>query len=593
MKKLIFLIIFLFYSNVYAADSFDSFSSSKFESGNVSQQTGGNYIYAENGKLTFNLDPSIFESRIWKYDLKSDSVISVFEANLPLKTKNSSEFYGYEISNSGQIQLVAYYKTAPAPYLMKPVYKKGMEGRKVQVWLPAASWVVRIVGAIATEVVPPIITRCLTNAKCVAIAATISGHVCAINFLWGPQGLLRKVGFPKGICEQAEEEGWVNDGNGNYTKNKKYKYHAEISGSSLPNGKPFDEKIGAYSVDELKKKLIHRCNQEIGKHHLLDEQYITEGAFSEQHLEGDVIKVKTQFRDDDGNFYFTCSRIAKDNQINEEFNAGGFNAVFKNEELEVQEKLTMVDLKNITLKDFKKNPTPYVNDNGQVGKELREKVKSSAAIQKKDGTSGTLNLTSEPYKKDDGTVSQDNVTITTGISGGVNGVQSNSYIPTGNNSVNVRTIDRPDLHKSAKPAENNSPNGLGLSNGGNNLNGGSSGGNNLNGGSSGGNNHANDSLGECEKNKSSLGCIQVGSIDNTVFNDIDIPHKTDNKTWLPDNFLPANGFCPVPKIFHVLGKEYQIGYEPICKVASDIRFSVLIAFSVMSALVVFGGFKKG
>ena len=35
---------------------------------NIIQLTGGNYIFAEEGKLVFNIDPEVFLNRNWRYD---------------------------------------------------------------------------------------------------------------------------------------------------------------------------------------------------------------------------------------------------------------------------------------------------------------------------------------------------------------------------------------------------------------------------------------------------------------------------------------------------------------------------------------------
>lgn len=89
-----------------------------------------------------------------------------------------------------------------------------------------------------------------------------------------------------------------------------------------------------------------------------------------------------------------------------------------------------------------------------------------------------------------------------------------------------------------------------------------------------------------------LACQEMGKPSDGMFDDINIPQVTDDKTWSSDDFLPSNGVCPPPKTFHVFGKRYEASYEPLCVFAEKIRFAVLLAFIIMSAFVVFGSLRK-
>lgn len=89
-----------------------------------------------------------------------------------------------------------------------------------------------------------------------------------------------------------------------------------------------------------------------------------------------------------------------------------------------------------------------------------------------------------------------------------------------------------------------------------------------------------------------LACQEMGKPSDGMFDDINIPQVTDDKTWSSDDFLPSNGVCPQPKTFHVFGKRYEASYEPLCVFAEKIRFAVLLAFIIMSAFVVFGSLRK-
>lgn len=88
-----------------------------------------------------------------------------------------------------------------------------------------------------------------------------------------------------------------------------------------------------------------------------------------------------------------------------------------------------------------------------------------------------------------------------------------------------------------------------------------------------------------------LACQEMGEPSDGIFSDIKIPKVIDDKTWSSDNFLPSNGVCTQPKIFHVFGRQYQVSYEPLCVFAEKIRFAVLLAFIIMSAFIVFGSLR--
>lgn len=97
----------------------------------------------------------------------------------------------------------------------------------------------------------------------------------------------------------------------------------------------------------------------------------------------------------------------------------------------------------------------------------------------------------------------------------------------------------------------------------------------------------------CKEHPDILACQGMGDVKGNEFDDIKIPRHVNQETWKPDSFLPDNGVCPAPKTFHVLGKQFSVGYEPLCVLMEKVRFIVLIAFILMSAYVAFGGLRKG
>lgn len=101
-----------------------------------------------------------------------------------------------------------------------------------------------------------------------------------------------------------------------------------------------------------------------------------------------------------------------------------------------------------------------------------------------------------------------------------------------------------------------------------------------------------DTSGLCEKHPEILACQKMGEVKGKEFDDIKIPHVTDERTWQPDDFLPSDGVCPQPKTFHVMGKAFSVSYEPLCEIMRQARFIILIAFILMSAYVTFGGLRK-
>lgn len=89
-----------------------------------------------------------------------------------------------------------------------------------------------------------------------------------------------------------------------------------------------------------------------------------------------------------------------------------------------------------------------------------------------------------------------------------------------------------------------------------------------------------------------LACQQMGEPDESIFEDIQIPQVVDDTTWQPDNFLPLDGVCPQPKSFHVVGRQFVIDYSPLCSFFENVRFMILLAFTVAAAYISFGGLRS-
>ena len=89
-----------------------------------------------------------------------------------------------------------------------------------------------------------------------------------------------------------------------------------------------------------------------------------------------------------------------------------------------------------------------------------------------------------------------------------------------------------------------------------------------------------------------LACQKMGEPDESIFDDIAIPQEVNDTTWQPDNFLPLNGVCPQPKIFHVVGREFRVDYSPLCSFMENVRMMILLAFTVAAAYISFGGLRS-
>lgn len=91
----------------------------------------------------------------------------------------------------------------------------------------------------------------------------------------------------------------------------------------------------------------------------------------------------------------------------------------------------------------------------------------------------------------------------------------------------------------------------------------------------------------CLKNPKSVVCN--GEPKQGDFDDIVIPTKEVNDSWVKDMFLPDNGTCPAPLKANFLGKTISISYEPLCRLLNQVRFAILLLFAYISARLGLGG----
>ena len=101
---------------------------------------GGNYVYAEQGNLYFNLDTYAFDNRKWSYD--GEKFTSNITINMDLKTKYSNEWYEQVLANKKSDGLMyANYIRQPFNYHNRGLYQR-------TILIPLAQGAVTVGGAI-------------------------------------------------------------------------------------------------------------------------------------------------------------------------------------------------------------------------------------------------------------------------------------------------------------------------------------------------------------------------------------------------------------------------------------------------------------
>lgn len=505
---------------------------------NIMQLTGGNYIYAENGKLIFNLEPSIFKNRNWQHDPKTDTVITSFiTRQLDFKTKHSSDFYAYEtVFNTDPNHYASAYHTG---YLVKPIFNPNdPRFHHQKVLLPVVIHGVRVGASLAYRwVVPKAIQWCFSNVNCSSLV--VGGFIssCSLKYVFNLYLL------PSGICEQAEKAGFSKNANDEYTKTSRY--------------------VVNYGSDHREKRYFETEEQAI--------------AFAMKVSLEAVEKNKMKCLEQ-GVQRHQNSKISGAGCLR---NSGGGSNIALISELEkpIEQTLQMVDLENFAVEDFKQHPNDYMNDKGELGTYLRGAIRTEKADLSL-SSGGTVSFISSPYRDNQGQTKQDIVSIGAAQpskNGKLSGDSNNptAGISSSYNPTSVKSIDRPDLEGDSKPAENNHPNGDRTTTGS------TSGQENAEKGKQ--HNH-------CENNPNSLGCTQLGDLKDTDKNPFgDSIGKLENGTsYSPDNFLPIHGTCPAPKIIVLHGKAYEMSYESFCRYSSMIRGIVISCAFVVAGFILFG-----
>lgn len=537
---------------------------------NIIQLTGGNYIYAEEGKLVFNIDPDVFLNRNWRYDASKGGATTLFYQKMDFKTRHSNDFHAYDMAAARQYYEDYYHAKSNGQNgygFYKLVYtKEHLNKRHIRrvVWPAVWAGAVRIGAIVLENVVPRVVTKCLSNVTCRAGALSLAGHLC----------LMGAVGLPVGICEQAEKDGYQKDKDGKYKK--KFKYFYTFGGGSIyPNGPQTDkERIPVSSIEEGISKAQALCSAMNGQASIDGKLEFVKTGEVVPKVE-DVVMYWGGTHSCDGYWIDKATRKRLPGHDDR------FSIRIGVLEVEQVKELEIVDISEYAKKDFKNNPNDYINDRGELGKQIRKEIQP---IQGDINTGGTLSIVGEPYRDSNGATKQDVITVNAPSDWSNSSPGGNASNPTGgisitNNNSNVHVMNRPDKEADSKPAANNDPNN-GKSVGQN----GQGGGNTAGGGQSG-------QKGEnCPEGSDSLACAKLGDIDA---NDkgFELPHSENGTTWQPDYFLQTTAVCPQPRQFQVVGQTYEFKYDQVCGFAEKIKYIIIVLATISAGFIVFGGKK--
>lgn len=526
---------------------------------NVVQFTGGNYVFAENGRLTFNLEPDLFKNRNWKYNPATGGIETSFTTRaLDFKTRYSSTFHAYENFAAAPVQV---------PFVRPVLTRRQMQQYGARpVFLPAlAGLVVRMAGRIIVGALPGVVTSCLKNLNCASKAfgaAVGAAQLCWIN---------TELGLVKsnlGICEKAEEEGWEKDANGNYVR-KGGAY--VLNDVSAEGWKPQD--MSTMPPQTLSKNLTEEQIKAKMQDFCEAYQQNPNGAKKFRELtsigvgkDGSSVVVSCVYNGVSGNDYA--------------------RAYYKFDGAS-QEQMQIVDLKDLIVEDIKEKPNDYVNSDTPIGKDLlavNSAVQSDFYVDAGSGK-GSFSVISEPYRTSDGKTYQDRIEIKSPVSDPAAKPSGNAQsgtpgVSVTQNHVSVRQQARPDKEADAKNAENNATNGKRRGDGVGNARSASGVGNN----------------GDCKDkdNAGTIACAKLGDVSDDGSNPFGSAiGKFDYGDGLKqDNFLPTNGTCPAPKTVVLMGRSYTFSYEWFCEYARLIRAIVVAAAAIAAGFIVFGGRKS-
>ena len=528
---------------------------------NVVQFTGGNYVFAENGRLTFNLEPDLFKNRNWKYNSATGGIETSFTTRaLDFKTRYSSTFHAYENVAAAPVQV---------PFVRPVLTRRQMQQYGARpVFLPAlAGLVVRMAGRILVQSLPPVVMACLKNVQCRTVIGVTAAH-CTINSVIG----LIKTGVS--VCDKAEEEGWEKDANGNYVRK---------GGAFVLEG----VRAQGWNVQDMDTLPPQTLRKDLTEEQIKAKMQDFCEAYQQMPNSGEKVRplqrisvVKTN--DASGapsRVIVSCSYYGESGN---EYASATYEFDGKS-----QEQLQIVDLKDLIVEDIKEKPNDYVNSDTPLGKDLlavNSAVQSDFYVDAGSGK-GSFSVISEPYRTSDGKTYQDRIEIKSPVSDPSAKPSGDSKsgtpgVSVTQNHVSVRQQARPDKEADAKNAENNAANGKRRGKGVGDAQSASGVGNN----------------GNCKDkdNAGTIACAKLGEVSDDGSNPFGSAiGKFDYGDGLKqDNFLPTNGTCPAPKTVVLMGRSYTFSYEWFCEYARLIRAIVVAAAAIAAGFIVFGGRKS-
>lgn len=529
---------------------------------NVVQFTGGNYVFAENGRLTFNLEPDLFKNRNWKYNPATGGIETSFTTRaLDFKTRYSSTFHAYENVAAAPVQV---------PFVRPVLTRRQMQQYGARpVFLPVlAGLVVRMAGRILVQSLPPVVMACLKNVQCRTVVGVTAAHVCLIGYL------SEKITLPAGVCEKAEEEGWERDANGNYVRK---------GGAFVLEG----VRAQGWNVQDMDTLPPQTLRKDLTEEQIKAKMQDFCEAYQQMPNSGEKVRplqrisvVKTN--DASGapsRVIVSCSYYGNSGN---EYASATYEFDGKS-----QEQLQIVDLKDLIVEDIKEKPNDYVNSDTPLGKDLlavNSAVQSDFYVDAGSGK-GSFSVISEPYRTSDGKTYQDRIEIKSPVSDPSAKPSGDSKsgtpgVSVTQNHVSVRQQARPDKEADAKNAENNAANGKRRGKGVGDAQSASGVGNN----------------GNCKDkdNAGTIACAKLGDVSDDGSNPFGSAiGKFDYGDGLKqDNFLPTNGTCPAPKTVVLMGRSYTFSYEWFCEYARLIRAIVVAAAAIAAGFIVFGGRKS-
>ena len=528
---------------------------------NVVQFTGGNYVFAENGRLTFNLEPDLFKNRNWKYNPATGGIETSFTTRaLDFKTRYSSTFHAYENMAAAPVQV---------PFVRPVLTHRQMQQYGARpVFLPAlAGLVVRMAGRILVQSLPPVVMACLKNVQCRTVVGVTAAH-CTINSVIG----LIKTGIS--VCDKAEEEGWEKDANGNYVRK---------GGAFVLEG----VKADGWKVQDMDTLPPQSFSKDLTEEQIKAKMQDFCEAYQQMPNSGEKVrplKGIAVFKTNDASG--APSRVVVscnyDGGSGNEYAGATYNFDGKS-----QEQLQIMDLKDLIVEDIKEKPNDYINSDTPLGKDLlavNSAVQSDFYVDAGSGK-GSFSVISEPYRTSDGKTYQDRIEIKSPVSDPSAKPSGDSKsgtpgVSVTQNHVSVRQQARPDKEADAKNAENNAANGKRRGKGVGDAQSASGVGNN----------------GNCKDkdNAGTIACAKLGEVSDDGSNPFGSAiGKFDYGDGLKqDNFLPTNGTCPAPKTVVLMGRSYTFSYEWFCEYARLIRAIVVAAAAIAAGFIVFGGRKS-